>query len=83
MTPEALALCADALTLALWLAAPVAVAAALGGLLAGFVQGLFALADPAIAQLARGAGVVVAWALVGPRALERVLELAQRAWGAL
>ena len=34
MTPEALALCADALTLALWLAAPVAVAAALGGLLA-------------------------------------------------
>jgi len=83
MTPAILTLCTDALSLALWLAAPIAAAAVLGGLLAGFVQGLFALADPAIAQLTRATGVVVAWALVGPHAVERVLDLAQRAWGAL
>ncbi len=83
MSPDALALCAEALSTALWIGAPVALAAALSGLAIGLLQGFLALADPALGQLARGIGVVLAWVLLGPEAVSRVIAFAGRAWGAL
>jgi flagellar biosynthesis protein FliQ len=81
--PDALALCAEALSTALWVGAPIALAAAVSGLVAGLLQGFFALADPAVGQFARGLGVVLAWVVLGPEAVSRVVAFAGRAWGAL
>ncbi len=83
MSPDALALCAEALSTALWVGAPIALAAAVSGLVAGLLQGFFALADPAVGQFARGLGVVLAWVVLGPEAVSRVVAFAGRAWGAL
>jgi flagellar biosynthesis protein FliQ len=77
---SALALAREGLLLALWLAAPVLVAALLAGVVTGLIGAFTQIQDPAVGMLPRAAAVGAALVLFGPAIGRQLLAFTAQLW---
>ena len=80
MTASLVALMREGALLALWLAAPVLVAALIAGILVGLIGAFTQIQDPAVGLVPRVAAVGVALALFAPSIAEQLDAFAGRLW---
>ena len=80
MTASLVALVRDGVLLALWLAAPLLVAALLAGILTGLAGAFTQIQDPAVGLVPRVAGVGVALVVFAPSIAHQLAAFASRLW---
>lgn len=80
MTGDLVAIVREGLLLALWLAAPLLVAALLAGIFGGLVAAFTQIQDPAVALVPRVAAVAVAIALFASSIAHQLAEFAAQLW---
>ena len=80
MTPSLVALVREGLLLALWLAAPLLVAALVAGIVTGLIAAFTQIQDPAVGLVPRVAAVAAALALFAPAIGAQLDAFASRLW---
>ena len=80
MTADLVAIVREGLLLALWLAAPLLVAALLAGIFGGLVAAFTQIQDPAVALVPRVAAVAVAIALFASSIAHQLATFAAQLW---
>ena len=80
MTASLVALVREGVLLALWLAAPLLVAALLAGILTGLLGAFTQIQDPAVGLVPRVAGVGVALVVFAPSIAQQLAAFASRLW---
>lgn len=80
MTASLVALVREGVVLALWLAAPLLVAALLAGILTGLLGAFTQIQDPAVGLVPRVAGVGVALVVFAPSIAHQLAVFASRLW---
>jgi flagellar biosynthesis protein FliQ len=80
VTASLVALVRDGVLLALWLAAPLLVAALLAGILTGLAGAFTQIQDPAVGLVPRVAGVGVALVVFAPSIAHQLAAFASRLW---
>ncbi len=80
MTADLVAIVREGLLLALWLAAPLLVAALLAGIFGGLVAAFTQIQDPAVALVPRVAAVAVAIALFAPSIAHQLAAFTAQLW---
>lgn len=80
MIVSLIALVREGLLLALWLAAPLLVAALIAGVVTGLIGAFTQIQDPAVGLVARAAAIGVALALFAPSIAGQLDAFAGRLW---
>jgi len=83
VTEQLVGLGRDALVLALWLVAPILIAALAASILAGLIAWTTQVQDPAVGLVPRVAAVAVALALAGPHIAHALTAFGTRVFGAI
>ena len=83
MSGQLVELGGQALILALWLAAPILVAALAASIVAGLIAWTTQVQDPAVGLVPRVAAVAIALALAGPHIAHELVAFATRLFAAI